>query len=301
MVKQAVILAAGRGSRLGAALSKDKPKCLLEINGEPLISYQIRILRSLGIEKIGVVVGHGAGHVYDALDHDISFVVNPRYADTNSLFSLWLAAAWVEGPFMLMNSDLLVHPKVYERVIQYPRTCLAYDSSSGDEDEHMKIQLEGNRVRAISKSLPIEHSAGENVGILKFEEPEAGSVLREADRLVRDGKTNHWSPAAVDGIVNEHHFEAVDIADLPWTEIDFPEDWDHAKKNIWPKVRELLHNGNGNSRHPVPQTRPNNIPQITLPQAKKMNGLQRKIRGAASGLTIAAGKSIYRIPAWPAT
>ena len=301
MVNQAIILAAGRGSRLGAVLHNGKPKCLLEINGKPLISYQIQILRSLGIKRIGVVVGHGAGHVYEALDKDISFVVNPRYADTNSLFSLWLAGAWVEGPFMLMNSDLLVHPKIYERVINNKNTCLAYDSSSGDEDEHMKIRLEGNLVRAISKSLPLEHSAGENVGIIKFEETEACDVMGEADRLVRSGKTDHWSPAAIDGIVNRRHFEAVDIADLPWTEIDFPEDWENACKNIWPKVEKHLQYGHAHRPHPVPHTRPTRLTPHHPAQAPINPVAPSQHRRIASGLGMAASRSIYRIPAWPMT
>jgi len=270
---------------LGSILN-GKPKCLLEVGGRPLISYQIEILRSLGIERICVVVGHGAGYVYESLDDEISFVVNPRYSDTNSLFSLWLAGAWVDGPFAMMNSDLIAHPKVYERILNSGKTCLAYDSSSGMQEEHMKIQIEDGAVRAIRKSLPIKLSAGENVGILNFEEEEARSVLIEADRLVREGKTSHWSPAAIDGIAHQHRFEAVDIADLSWTEIDFPEDLEFARKTVWNEVKNELPNGQRDSRK-----QNSKAGKIHL----KSERLKNLLRGGGSP----ASASIYRIPAWP--
>lgn len=283
--RQAVILAAGRGSRLGSILN-GKPKCLLEVDGRPLISYQVEMLRSLGVERICVVVGHGAGYVYESLDDDISFVVNPRYSDTNSLFSLWLAAAWVEGPFTMMNSDLLAHPKIYERVVNSGKTCLAYDSSSGNEEEHMKIQIEDGAVRAIRKSLPIELSAGENVGILNFEEEEAKGVLIEADRLVREGKTSHWSPSAIDGIAHRHRFEAVDVADLSWTEIDFPEDLKFARETVWNEVKRELLNGQCYSKK-----RHSKTGEIHPKSERQKNILRGGGRPASA--------SIYRIPAWP--
>lgn len=283
-MKQAVILAAGRGRRLGSILN-GKPKCLLEVGGKTLIAHQVETLRALGVEQICVVVGYGAAYVYEALDADISFVVNPRFADTNSLFSLWLAAAWIQGPFMLMNSDVLAHPDIYRRILESKKTSLAYDSTSGNDEEEMKIQLRNGRLRAISKTMAADQADGENVGIIQLQAQEAEGVLREADRLIRNGKTDHWSPAAIDGIVNQFDFRAVDISDLPWTEIDFPADLERARTEIWPKVRPPSHANTNGRKTPQP------MPLINL-RREKLPALSSGASKPASGL-------INRIPAWP--
>ena len=74
---KAVILAAGKGTRLdGAAV---KPKCLVEIGGQTLLQRQIESLRNAGIDRIVIVVGFGADSIRDECDSDIAFVENLNY------------------------------------------------------------------------------------------------------------------------------------------------------------------------------------------------------------------------------
>ena len=85
-----VILAAGKGSRLNGTAG-ESPKCLVELGGISLIDRQIRVLREAGLDDIVVVVGCQAERVRRACGHDITYIENIRYAQTNSLYSLWLA------------------------------------------------------------------------------------------------------------------------------------------------------------------------------------------------------------------
>ena len=127
---QAVILAAGRGERLGR-LTRWRPKCLVEVGGRSLLQHQVRALRDLGIDRIAVVVGHLGELVRAAMASECEFIDNRRYAETNSLYSLWLARNWLDGPFLLLNGDVLAHTEVYGRVVRTPGTVLAFDSRSG--------------------------------------------------------------------------------------------------------------------------------------------------------------------------
>ena len=54
---KAIILAAGRGSRMGA-FTKDKHKCLLKVEGKRLIDWQIEALINCGLKDIGIVTGY---------------------------------------------------------------------------------------------------------------------------------------------------------------------------------------------------------------------------------------------------
>src|SRR5215467_6441574 len=97
---RAIILAAGKGSRLNGLIG-DQPKCLIRIGELTLIERQIRTLKAAGVHDIVVVVGHGAGQVRAVCDSDATFVENPIYDRTNSLFSLWLTRDLLSDGFLV--------------------------------------------------------------------------------------------------------------------------------------------------------------------------------------------------------
>src|ERR671938_1334467 len=126
---QAVILAGGVGSRL-RALSGGKPKCLIEVGGRPLILHQLEALADHGVGPVLVVLGYQAETVKAVIGERAETIVNDRYPETNSPYSLWLAREWVKGPFVLLNSDLLFDPHILERLLEEDGNVLAYDSTS---------------------------------------------------------------------------------------------------------------------------------------------------------------------------
>ncbi|MDJ0705719.1 MAG: phosphocholine cytidylyltransferase family protein [Leptolyngbyaceae cyanobacterium MO_188.B28] len=232
---QAVILAAGCGSRLAPVLN-GKPKCLIQVDGVTLIEYQLRVLRSFGITDVCVVLGYRADQVHRAIAPHCHSILNHRYAQTNSLYSLSLTRDWVRGSFLLMNSDVLAHPLVYQRLLTAPGSALAYDSSSGTEAEHMKVGLVDGRLQQISKTLPIDHSQGESIGLLKFTAQDTAQFFWDVKAALSQGGENQWAPAAVERLAGTRPITGVDIASLPWVEIDFPQDWLQACEQVWPRL-----------------------------------------------------------------
>ena len=88
---KALIVAAGRGSRLGNITSKN-PKPLVKVNEEPLIKRSIEILTSFGINDITVVVGYKKELIKQSLPKNIQFVSNPEFECTNNLMSMYYGA-----------------------------------------------------------------------------------------------------------------------------------------------------------------------------------------------------------------
>src|SRR5512134_753543 len=113
---QAVILAAGVGSRL-SSVSNGTPKCLQPIADRPVIEHQLEMLADAGIGHVLVVVGYKADEVRKVVGYRAEYIENPRFRETNSLYSLWLAREWVTGPFLLINGDLVFHPQVLDRLL----------------------------------------------------------------------------------------------------------------------------------------------------------------------------------------
>jgi len=234
---QAVILAAGRGSRLGQA-ADGLPKALLQVGGQPLIRRQLDALAEAGVSPVLVVIGYAADLVRETVGHAAEFVLNPRYEATNSLHSFFLAREWIQGPVVLLNSDVLFDPRALELLLQSGENSLAYDSLSGYAREHMKVSVRRGRVTGISKELPEEETAGENVGMLYLGTAMLGRVFAEAEKLIAAGRTDAFVAEALRAVLNEVELKAVDIAGVPWTEIDTPHDLERARRELWPLISE---------------------------------------------------------------
>jgi choline kinase len=237
----AIILAAGKGTRLdGAAV---KPKCLVEIGGSTLLHRQIETLRSLDVREIVVVVGFGAESIRDECDDEISFVENAKFGETSSLYSLWLAREHLGGGFVVLNSDVLFHPQMLADLLEssHPDALLISDSDPNPlGDEEMKIKVRDRLVVDISKEIDPLDADGENVGIVKFGPAGAKVLVQYMDQLIANGSRKDWAPRAFLEYARRHPLHALSTRGLPWIEIDFPEDYQRAVSEIFPQIESQL-------------------------------------------------------------
>jgi choline kinase len=235
-----IILAAGKGSRLNGTAG-DLPKCLVRIGGPTLLERQIATLRRVGITDITVVVGCQAEHVRRTCGRGVQFVENTRFAQTNSLYSLWLARPLLADGFVVLNCDVLFHPQLLEDLVTAKHDdalLLAYqeDDAAPFGDEEMKVKARRGRVIEISKTMPPEEADGENVGIVKFS-PRGGRQLATIlDARVAAGGMREWAPRAFAEFARTSALHAVGTRGFPWTEIDFPEDYRRAVDDILPAI-----------------------------------------------------------------
>ena len=233
---QALILAAGRGHRLGPNLS-GIPKPLLEVGRRPLVEHMLQTLSDAGVGPVGMVVGYCADEIKEVVGIRAEYIHNLRWASTNSLYSFSLAREWVKGPVMVLNCDLLVHPEIVDRVLAAGEDCLAYDSSSGDGREQMAVQFRDGILTDMSKELTRARADGENVGVLYLSQETARVVLDEADDLLKRGREKDWLGSAVCRVAKTRRIRGVDVTGLPWAEIDFANDLEHARKAVWPAIQ----------------------------------------------------------------
>lgn len=232
---QAIILAAGMGSRMGPA-ADGMPKCLLEVGDRPLIEHQLEAFADAGIGPVLVVVGHRADEVRKAVGNRAEYVENTDPTGTNSLFSFSLAREFIKGPVIVANCDLLFHPSILDRLLDVRGSALAYDSSFGPGREKMKVAIHEGNVAAISKDLPYGQATGENVGLICLKENAAVALTAHADAILKAGRRKAWLAEAVEATAKDIPIRGVDIAGLPWIEIDFPFDLHAARKRVAPAI-----------------------------------------------------------------
>jgi hypothetical protein len=128
--RQAVIVAAGRGSRL-APLTDELPKCLVELGGAPLIDSLIDRLVACGVRHVVVVAGYRARQVRahvegrPRLDVDVAVVDSPRWATSQNALSLHRVADLVRPPFVLLDGDLWLSPGLAGALASPDRIAIA--------------------------------------------------------------------------------------------------------------------------------------------------------------------------------
>jgi choline kinase len=122
----AVILAAGRGSRLQLHTT-DTPKCLVKVHDRAIIDYAIQALRTAGIEKLVVVTGYLEQLVCDYVRSKwsltgLKFVNNPHFLQTGTAQSLFLGIAAIEkdSDLLIIEGDVVFEPNLLARLVDSP-------------------------------------------------------------------------------------------------------------------------------------------------------------------------------------
>lgn len=112
MGTRAIILAAGRGSRMGP-LTAEQPKCFVELHGRRLLDWQLAALRASGIQEIAIVRGYCA-HLFS---ERVRYFENPRWQQTNMVRSLESAAQWLEADDCIVSySDIFYSAETVRRL-----------------------------------------------------------------------------------------------------------------------------------------------------------------------------------------
>jgi choline kinase len=234
---KAVILAAGVGSRL-APLTDDRPKVLVEILGRSFLFRQLDHLTQAGIPTRDVVIvgGYRLDRLREALaqgGYDCTVVVNDRYEPWNNFYSLLVAQPALAGhDFLQLDGDVVLDDQLLPRLIAAPGDALlAVDRREDLDSETMKVQLEGDRVVAISKQLDPARCAGEYIGVTKLSAAAAGAVFAELAKFPAEGLTHEYYDHAYHRLTSSGRvpFGIVDVHDCTVIEIDNVEDLRRAE------------------------------------------------------------------------
>ena len=236
---KAIILAAGRGQRLGEAAG-GRPKCLLQFAGETLLQRHIDILNGLGAERIIIVTGYRHHDIDAALATarsgvPVETIVNPDY-ETGSVVSLHCAYDHLGGgaDCILMDADVLYEPGILGRLFNTRYgNCFLLDREFEPGDEPVKLCVAG--------ATPVEFRKqpdpgiawdfqGESVGFFRFD----AAVCRRLALRARSYLDNHRREEPYEEVIRDllletpqlFHFE--DITGQDWIEIDFPADVERA-------------------------------------------------------------------------
>ena len=240
MIRQAVIMAGGLGSRFGSR-TQEMPKGFIEIDGVPMVERSVQKLIAAGIERIIIGTGH-CNEWYDELAKKypcITTVKNEDYVNTSSMGTLAVCAPLVTEDCYILESDLLYDAAgLFVLENDARKNVILASGATNSEDEVYLAADKNNILTKVSKNkADISEVAGELVGITKVSYP----LLQAMVNLYK-------SKSELKKIDYEHVLEQLAGKDFPiyvrkieyyaWTEIDDEAMLARAEKSIYPRIKE---------------------------------------------------------------
>lgn len=234
-----VILAAGMAKRL-RPLTDTQPKCLLKVGERTLLERTVDAQLAAGINELVVVTGYRGEMIRDFLTNHyptltIHFIHNADYEHNNNIFSLWMTRPYTEGKdFLLMDSDILLDPKLVKTIVEQAGTALALNRHECGEEEIKIIVDSEDRVVELSKTCSIADAIGESVGVERIASDYSTALFRELEQMIeREGLIDIFYERAFERLIPQgHHFRVVDTTDFFSIELDTVEDFERAKELI---------------------------------------------------------------------
>ena len=241
---KAIILAAGVGKRL-AAVTKNRPKCLIELGGQSLLARYLDALLEAGIKTAVLVVGHKREMILAAVGESyrgvaLQYVVNDHY-QRGSLYSLWLARVAFDDDLLIMDADVLCPTAVVVRLVhsRHPNAILIDETVRQQSEERMAV-IRGGRVVTLTKTIPSGAEApdliGEGVGFLKVTREDARAMLAAMEPFVKRGELDMEYEDTWEAFFRDVPVGYETVGGQPWIEIDFPEDIERAEREIVPRL-----------------------------------------------------------------
>ncbi len=232
---KAIILSAGHGRRL-LPFTEHIPKCLVPLQGRPMLAWQIDALERVGITDICVVVGYGADLVEQQIESlygagRIRTLYNPFFDQADNLVSCWVARIEMQEEFMLLNGDTLFDASVPEQLLASPThpITLAVSCKNHYDDDDMKVVRDGHRLVRVGKKLPLEQVDAESIGMMIFRGDGPRLFRDTIERTLRTPQAlKQWYLSLIDRLADQGVVWTQLVPGSQWTEVDCPADLQRA-------------------------------------------------------------------------
>lgn len=237
MIKTAVIMAAGMGTRFGS-MTEERPKGFIEAGGQPMVVRSIETLLHCGIERIIIGTGY-LREAYESLARrypQIECCFSPRFAETNSMYTLYNSREIIgTDDFLLLESDLVFEQRAITSLLECPQPDVMLITPVTKFQDQYYVESDANgRLTNCSVNRDEVQVRGELVGIHKL-----------SNTFFRQMCTDYGSKASLQPklgyeyelLYMSQHLRPVFVLceeGLKWYEIDDMDDLNFAEEHIIP-------------------------------------------------------------------
>lgn len=231
---QAVVLAAGMGSRLGK-YTENITKCMVDVNGRSLIDRLLtQLTKTHAVDKVTIVTGYKSDLLKDYVislnpEIPVAFIENKDYSTTNNIYSLYLARNILcQNDVLLFESDLIFEDRLINLLLDDERPSLALVDKYKDwmDGTCVKIDSDGKILSFISKKDFNPEQKSEyykTVNVYKFSKKFSSELYVPylESFCQKYGRNDYYEQVLKEIIcLDEPHFAAFPLSGQLWYEID---------------------------------------------------------------------------------
>ena len=227
---KALILNSGLGSRMGA-LTAEHPKCMTEISYcETILSRQLKMLAEAGIQDVVITTGAFAEVLTDycrslELPLYITFVHNPRYQETNYIYSIYCAREYLEDDdILLMHGDLVFENSVFDLVVNSRVSCMTVSSTLPLPEKDFKAVVQDGLISKVGIQFFDEAVAAQPLYFLKQKDWKCW--LDQIVNFCESSQVSCYAENAFNEVSAQCRIYPLDVKDLLCSEIDNSSDLD---------------------------------------------------------------------------
>ncbi len=225
----ALLLNSGLGSRMGDE-TREHPKCMTEIApGETIISWQVKLLERIGVTEAVVTTGHLSGMLESYLlglgsSIRFHFIHNPRYRETNYIYSMYLTKELLAGHDVLsLHGDLVMHPAVMDMLAASAESAVTVDSTLPLPEKDFKGRITGGMLSEVGVNVfgpdCIELQPAYRILAKDF-----SRWMQEIEAFIQAGNEKVYAENAFNAAWREIPIRPLDVKGLLCAEIDNQED-----------------------------------------------------------------------------
>jgi len=190
-----ILLVAGEGKRL-RPYTLDRPKCMVEIDGSSLIDRQLTVLKAEGLDDIVMIGGYKA----DMLKREgIKLKINPRYYETNMVWTLFSAKEELEGDIVVSYGDIVYSREILQALLKstadiavtidkdWESYWRVRNENPLDDAETLKLREDGMISEIGQKPKSLNEIEGQYMGLMKFSAEGVRKIKEVFHTAVDDG------------------------------------------------------------------------------------------------------------------
>lgn len=226
---KAIILAAGKGSRISEKINGIPKSTLTLDDGKPLIRRAVENMLDEGIKPV-VCVGYRKELIMDALDNlDVKYYTNPFYSITNNIVSLWFTKEEFDNDDIMLTSADLYYPKEFLQRLKSSTGDLAMTvDSSRIESGDFYFSVKNGIIQEYGPETPLDNRTYEYMGLTKISKKLVRRVRKRIEEYINlERFDRYFEDMIIDMNINEgQKIDFVDVCGNFWREFDFYEDYE---------------------------------------------------------------------------
>lgn len=238
---KALILNSGVGKRMGE-ITKQHPKCMTEISSEDtILSRQLKQLSENGINDVIMTTGPFEDALKSycndlQLPINITFVNNPKYKETNYIYSMYKAKDYLDDDIVLMHGDLVFDDEVLKELLQRKESSMTISSTVPLPEKDFKAVIKNGKIEKIGIEFFEDAMAAQP--LYKFNKEDFSIWLKCIELFCEKGIVNCYAENALNVISDSIDLIPLDVENKLCNEIDNQEDL----KIITERLKEITFN-----------------------------------------------------------